>query len=131
MNHSKICLLIDDDQDDQEIFILALSNSGQKVSCQTFSNALSGLRQLDNNPAQAPDYIFLDLNMPGMNGKQCLAEIKSRSFLKDVPVIIYSTSSRPQDITETTQLGAAAFITKPSSVRSLTKILSDFFQTHA
>jgi CheY-like chemotaxis protein len=131
MSQSKTCLLIDDDQDDQEIFIIALNDSGQKVNCSTASNALSGLRHLDDNQASVPDYIFLDLNMPGMNGKQCLEEIKSRPFLKHVPVIIFSTSARPQDITETKQLGATAFITKPSSVRSLSRLLSEFFEKHS
>ncbi len=131
MSQTKTCLLIDDDQDDQEIFIIALNDSGQKINCSTANNALSGLRHLDDNPGAAPDYIFLDLNMPGMNGKQCLEEIKSRPFLKHVPVIIVSTSARPQDISETQQLGAAAFITKPSSVRSFSRMLSEFFEKHA
>ena len=130
MAHSKTCLLIDDDQDDQEIFMIALNDSGRQVKCQMADNAILGLQQLDSNPAQVPDYIFLDLNMPGMNGKQCLEEIKNRPFLKDVPVVIFSTSSRQQDINETKNMGAAAFITKPSSIRSLTKILAEFFEKH-
>ncbi len=128
MTQSKTCLLIDDDQDDQEIFMIALKDSGQHVKCYMANNAVLGLKQLDSDPAKVPDYIFLDLNMPGMNGKQCLEEIKSRPFLKDVPVVIFSTSSRPQDIKETQSMGAAAFITKPSSIRSLTKILAEFFE---
>lgn len=131
MNQPKTCLLIDDDQDDQEIFMIALNDSGRLIDCQMASDALSGLHQLDSNPASTPDYIFLDLNMPGMNGRQCLEEIKSRPFLKDVPVVIFSTSSRPQDIRDARQLGAAAFITKPSSVHSLSRLLSDFFEKHA
>ena len=127
MTASKKCLLIDDDQDDQEIFMIALNDSGRRVNCDAADSALSGLLKLDSNPSGVPDYIFLDLNMPGMNGKQCLVEIKNRPFLKDVPVIIFSTSSRPQDIRETQQMGASAFITKPSSISSLTNILSEFF----
>jgi CheY-like chemotaxis protein len=128
MTRSKTCLLIDDDQDDQEIFMIALKDSGQRVKCQMVDNAILGLQQLDSDPEKIPDYIFLDLNMPGMNGMQCLEQIKSRPFLKDVPVVIFSTSSRQQDINETQKMGAAAFITKPSSIRSLTKILAEFFE---
>src|SRR4051812_25501663 len=117
MNQSKTCLLIDDDQDDQDIFMIALNDSGKAVKCYTADNAVFGLKHLDSNPDFVPDYIFLDLNMPGMNGKQCLVEIKSRPFLKNVPVVIYSTSSLPRDIEETKTLGAAAFITKPVSVK--------------
>jgi CheY-like chemotaxis protein len=131
MSQPKTCLLIDDDQDDQEIFMIALNDSGQHIKCHTANSAISGLQQLDSDPAKIPDYIFLDLNMPGMNGKQCLVEIKSRPYLKNVPVVIFSTSSRPQDISEAKELGAETFITKPSSIRLLSKLLADFFQGQA
>lgn len=131
MTAAKNCLLIDDDQDDQEIFMIALSDSGIAVKCDAVDSAISGLERLDSAAAKIPDYIFLDLNMPGMNGKQCLVEIKSRPHLKDVPVIIFSTSSRPQDVRETKEMGATAFITKPSSIRSLSTLLSDFFDKNA
>lgn len=111
--------------------MIALNDSGLAVKCDVVDSALSGLERLDNDLDRIPDYIFLDLNMPGMNGKQCLAEIKNRPHLKDVPVVIFSTSSRPQDIRETEQMGAMAFITKPSSIRSLSSILSDFFHKNA
>lgn len=129
MNQIKTCLLIDDDQDDQEIFLLAANECGKAVKCYTVNSGVSALMLLDENPTLA-EFIFLDLNMPGMNGKQCLAEIKKRKILKDVPVIIYSTSSLQTDIIETKELGAAMFITKPSSLKDLTKTLADFFGTH-
>lgn len=130
MSTLKTCLLIDDDQDDREIFLIALKDIGKEVECHFADNALMGLAQLDNNPNSTPDYIFVDLNMPGMNGRQCLIEIKNRDFLKAIPVIIYTTSSQPADMIELKALGAAAFITKPPSVKSLSKILSDFFEKH-
>ncbi len=111
--------------------MIALNDSGKQVICDAVDSAASGLERLDSDLVNVPDYIFLDLNMPGMNGKQCLVEIKNRPHLKDVPVIIFSTSSRPQDIRETEQMGATAFITKPSSIRSLANILSDFFDKNA
>lgn len=130
MINNKTCLLIDDDQDDQEIFLIALNDSGKKIDCNMVSDAAIGLQCLDREASSPPDFIFIDLNMPGMNGKQCLMEIKNRPFLKEVPVVIYSTSSQPKDISEMKALGAADFITKPSSVRLLSKILSDFFDQH-
>lgn len=130
MNRPRTCLLIDDDQDDQEIFMLALSQSGIEMNCNVANNALSGLAQLDQHGSGLPDFIFLDLNMPGMNGKQCLAEIRNRPFLNEVPVIIYSTSSVPADLFETKAMGAYDFITKPPSIKQLTNILADFFRKH-
>ncbi|MES2680954.1 MAG: response regulator [Bacteroidota bacterium] len=130
MNRPKKCLLIDDDQDDQEIFMIALNQSNTGVKCDIEGNGLSGLDRLDKNPGDVPDFIFLDLNMPGMNGKQCLVEIRKRPFLKAVPVIIYSTSSVPDEVIDTKALGAVDFITKPPSVTQLAEILNDFFRKH-
>jgi CheY-like chemotaxis protein len=125
----KICFLIDDDADDQEIFSLALNQINDEFECQVASNGLEGLQQLRKSKT-LPDYIFLDLNMPKMNGKECLKEIKKNDRLKAVPVIIYSTSSSTMDMADTKALGATAFITKPFSLTELTETLSSFFETH-
>lgn len=124
------CLLIDDDQDDQEIFTLALEESGLNMQCKTCNNTSEALQKLINPDAFLPDYIFLDLNMPRINGIQFLTEIKKILHLQHIPVVIYSTSSHPKDKEATQKLGAAAFITKPSGIKELSGLLKDFFQTH-
>lgn len=124
------CLLIDDDQDDQEIFTLALEESDLNMQCTTCNNTSEALQKLITPGDFLPDYIFLDLNMPRINGIQFLTEIKKNSRLQHIPVIIYSTSSHPKDKEVTQKLGAAAFITKPSGIKELSVLLKDFFQTH-
>jgi CheY-like chemotaxis protein len=125
----KSCLLIDDDMDDQEIFALALDQLDNTFHCMTASNGLEAITYLKDRATMLPDYIFLDLNMPRMNGLECLKEIKKLRHLSHIPVIIYSTSSSKNDITEARKSGAAAFITKPFSVTELTDTLRNFFQT--
>ena len=125
-----LCLLIDDDQDDQEIFTLALEDSGLNIQCVISNNAREALQRLMQDDTFLPDYIFLDLNMPRINGTQLLTEIKKNARLQRIPVVIYSTSSHPKDKEATHKLGAAAFITKPSGIKELSQILKDFFQTH-
>lgn len=125
----KICFLIDDDADDQEIFSLALTEINEEFECQVANNGLEGLQQLRKFKT-LPDYIFLDLNMPKMNGKEFLKEIKKNDRLKTVPVIIYTTSSSTMDMADTKALGATAFITKPFSLTELAETLSSFFETH-
>jgi CheY-like chemotaxis protein len=125
---NKICFLIDDDTDDQEIFSLALKEVSEDYTCEVSSDGYEALHHLIH-ARQLPDYIFLDLNMPRMNGKECLAELKKVDRLRQIPVVIYSTSSFQHDINETRALGAAAFITKPFSVDELTRTLHHFF-TH-
>jgi len=123
----KSCLLIDDDMDDQEIFALALDQLDNTFRCMTASNGLEALIYLKDKATTPPDYIFLDLNMPRMNGLECLKEIKKLRHLSPIPVTIYSTSSSKTDIAEARKYGAAAFITKPFSLIELTDTLRNFF----
>lgn len=124
MNYQKI-LLIDDDLDDQEIFLTALSKVSDSVSCITMSSAVEALQSLSNGQLLT-DVIFLDLNMPVMNGQQFLAQIKNNEALRDIPVIVFSTSSHLPTIRLTKELGAEGFITKPDSLNELSAILQSY-----
>jgi CheY-like chemotaxis protein len=123
----KNVLLIDDDEDDQEIFLAALKQKSVSVSFRGEMNALDALEKLTSGQL-VPDVIFLDLNMPLMSGRQFLKEIKSLEDLKNIPVIIFSTSSQGSTINETRALGASGFITKPDTLDDLIDILSGYFQ---
>ena len=118
-------LIIDDDVDDQELFVEAIAELNAPFSCETASNGEDGLQKLGDPSFQLPDLIFLDLNMPRLNGKQCLERIKSSMQLRDIPVIIYSTSSQDNDVRDCIALGAVHFLTKPSSFNELCKSLSE------
>ncbi len=83
MKYEKI-LLIDDDEDDQEIFLLAMEQVSKDISCLTTNSASSALEKLASKEFTA-DIIFLDLNMPEMNGQQFLLEIKKNEDLKNHP----------------------------------------------
>src|SRR6266487_683666 len=94
-------LLADDDADDQQLFKEALNEIDKSIRCLTASSGEEALNKLKTDLKQLPDYIFLDLNMPRMNGLECLVEIKKTNTLKHIPVIIYSTSSAEKDVEET------------------------------
>ena len=130
-NETKIrtCLLVDDDDDDKEIFCLALEQADPSIKCVTASDGREALSILKVE-SFVPDYIFLDLNMPLMDGKECLREIRKQKRLANVPVIIFTTSSAEKDKEETKKLGANAFITKPPHVSMLAKKLTDIFNDH-
>jgi DNA-binding NtrC family response regulator len=121
MLYKKI-LLIDDDEDDHEIFMKAMEKTSSSVECIVINNAKDALRKLRANEI-ATDLIFLDLNMPIMNGTQFLKEIKLIEKLMHIPVIIYTTSSNSATIEETKELGATDFITKPDRFNDLVEIL--------
>ncbi len=115
--------LIDDDQDDNFLFAEALSEVAPSVKLYSALDGREAIEKLSTMDV-LPDVILLDLNMPVVNGKECLAELKSDQLLKDIPVIMYTTSSQSADIEETLQHGAICFITKPDNMRELKKILS-------
>jgi CheY-like chemotaxis protein len=124
MAKNKTFFIVDDDIDDQELFMEAVSEVDQSIECISASDCEEALDLLKSGKVVLPDMIFLDLNMPRLNGKQCLAELKRQANLKHIPVIIYSTSSEKKDIEETTKLGAAHFLTKPNKFEELCKALS-------
>lgn len=123
-----IIFLVDDDTDDQEIFCNVLENISTTIECFTAVNGHEALQKLISG-AVKPDLIFLDLNMPLMNGKEFLRAIKKMEGLKQIPVIILSTSSDSETIHETKMLGAKDFVTKPDKFSMWEKILRDLLST--
>ncbi len=122
MRYSRV-LFIDDDEDDLELFLMAMKEIAASVQCLPFTSARSALTQLETHVLTA-DIIFLDLNMPIMTGQQFLSELKKREALSRIPVIILSTSSNLETINQTKALGAKHFITKPSNFKELKNILN-------
>lgn len=118
----KNLLLIDDDEDDQELFIEAAKEVSQDINITVLPDAATALEKLSNKSVAA-DVIFSDLNMPRMNGQQFLLEIKRRPALKDIPVIIFSTSSHSHTIQLVKDFGAHDFITKPGLFNELVTTL--------
>lgn len=116
-------LIVDDDPDDVELFCAAVYEINKTYRCITASNGKEAL-QLLQNAIIKPDFIFMDLNLPIMNGKECLKELKKTDFA-NIPVIIYSTSKQKTDIEEVYRLGAIHFLTKPNSFRGIIKMISD------
>ena len=124
MATSHLIMIVDDDEDDIELFCDAAKDIDGNIECISASNGEEALTKLNNVKSRLPDYIFLDLNMPRLNGKQCLRQLKSNVKLRDIPVVIYSTSKLPEDIEETAQLGAQHFLTKPNKLHDLRKAIA-------
>lgn len=115
-------LLIDDDSDDRELFSEALSLVEPEIICEQAIDAEEGLARLKETD-EAPDLIFLDINLPVMNGWQFLSKLKTEQGLNHIPVIMYSTSSNARDKKTALEMGALCFITKPDAFRSLKGML--------
>jgi CheY-like chemotaxis protein len=109
-----VVFIIDDDEDDQEFLIDALKDIDPFIKCFTASNGQEGLKKLETNTIPTPSIIFLDLNMPRINGRQVLAKLKKDAAFKVIPVIIYTTSSSQKDMDELKALGAIDYLVKQS-----------------
>jgi CheY-like chemotaxis protein len=121
---AKKLILIDNDEDDQEIFVMALEKLGKPVDFRIFSGGTDALAFLRKENF-IPSFIFIDMNMPKMSGKECLREIRKISALNNATIFIYSTAAYPAALDELIKLGAKDFLVKPSEFQGLIELLSN------
>lgn len=119
----KVFLLADDDIDDKELFTEALYSVDPSAICYIANDGKQVFDILRKKETLRPDLIFLDINMPVMNGWECITALKADPLYKDIPVLIYSTSSNQHDANIAIELGALCFFTKPSSFNDLKNIM--------
>jgi DNA-binding response OmpR family regulator len=124
------CLLIDDDLDDQEIFTLALREVNPDLQCMLAKDGREGLEKIRLLKGEIHDFIFIDLNMPRMNGIETLEEINKISFSKRPRIIIYSTNSDQSSKDGALKKGADEFLVKPTSLRTLVQQLKELFNRY-
>lgn len=117
--------LIDDDEEDQQIFLAALDQISTTIRYNFFTDARKALEDLISGSITT-QAIFLDLNMPLMSGQEFLAQIKQVEHLKHIPIIIFTTSSSSSIKEMTLSMGAADFLTKPNDFRDLIALLQPF-----
>lgn len=119
-------LLADDDEDDCAFFKEALDELPVSTVLTTVNDGVELMEFLSKNGAsKLPDILFLDLNMPRKNGSECLTEIKQIEELKDLPVIIFSTSLDMSIVDQMYEKGAAYYIRKPGDFTKLKKVIGD------
>jgi DNA-binding NtrC family response regulator len=114
--------LADDDEDDTSLFAEALMNIDPAIEFDSAKNGKQLLEKLENISA-VPEVIFLDINMPEMNGWEALKNLKMSNDFCDIPVIMYSTSSSIKDGKKAIESGALGFYEKPPSFLQLKDFL--------
>jgi CheY-like chemotaxis protein len=124
MGYTKI-FHIDDDDDDIDFFVAAIEYLSDRASCFSFTNASKALQKLVSGEL-IPDIIFLDLNMPIINGQEFLAMLKATEGLEDIPVIILSTLADSATARKLKADGASGFLTKPTSIKELSNLLRPY-----
>jgi two-component system response regulator len=126
----KHCILVaDDDTDDQFMLKEAFASLNFDKEIRTVENGEELLDYLNvkgkfsNELLPVPKLILLDLNMPKIDGRQCLRLIKANPQYCKIPIIIFSTSNNPEDISQSYELGANSYIIKPYSYNELVEII--------
>lgn len=117
--------LVDDDQDDRELFAEVIKGIDDSINLLLFKDALELMEYLDKEDIVLPQIIFLDLNMPLISGTESLKQIRSNPRFMDISIAIYSTSSLEKDIEETFVNGANIYITKPNDFSILKKTIKN------
>jgi CheY-like chemotaxis protein len=120
-------LYADDDSDDRTFLSDALRQLDPSIKCITVSDGRQVIERL-SVVDQLPDYIFLDINMPVMNGKECLAAIKGSEKFRHIPIVMYSTTSDPAEIRFYYKAGVTYFLRKPNSFNQLCSVLTEFLK---
>lgn len=118
-------LYADDDQDDFDFFQEALSKVKMNIDLVRVNDGEELLRYLNEN--DNIDIIFLDINMPIKNGKECLKEIRAKSDYDQIPVIMLSGTIYQEDVDETFEYGATLYITKPTFINYQTRMIKKIF----
>jgi CheY-like chemotaxis protein len=119
-------LIVEDSDEDFEAFLRFLNRSGLVIPverCVTGEQALAFLDRthVDDNPESVPrpGMILLDLNLPGIDGREVLRRTKENDNLKTIPVVVFTTSNNPRDIETCYQQGANSYIIKPIDFNQL------------
>jgi two-component system response regulator len=123
-------MLVEDDPGDQKLIKTSLSSqkiSNEVCTAETAEEALEYLSagKAGDSDCPMPDLILLDLNMPGIGGKEFLRRIKADDQLDTIPVIILTTSDSDRDILDSYKLHASGYIKKPVSLEGFRKIISE------
>ncbi|MEX2233668.1 MAG: response regulator [Cyclobacteriaceae bacterium] len=112
-----LILNVDDDRDDREFFSDAIKEVDPSIPCVLFENGQELLYYLEEAKT-LPDYIFIDINMPKMNGYECAQEIRSNYLTGETQIVMYSTAFNPADKAKFKEQGFK-YIVKQNSLGEL------------
>jgi CheY-like chemotaxis protein len=131
MPHTRPILIIEDDKDDQEIFMDAIQSLAIKHPVKFFDNSHEVISYLMSEPKQ-PFLIFCDINLPGLNGIQLRKEMCENEAVKgkSIPFVFLTTSASPIFVQQAYELTVQGYFQKPSSMtemRMLLRIIFDYW----
>jgi CheY-like chemotaxis protein len=122
--------LVDDDNDDRNIFQFVLTTIDNTASLTSAQDGVHAFELINGNGFTKPDIIFLDLNMPRMNGIEFLTEISKMKEFEGIPVIIFSTNIMKEQAAQCIALGARECVTKPDTVETQIVVMKELLKKY-
>ena len=122
----KTIILVDDSPDDVQLFLRVCTQVGINNPIVTFDGADAALEYLTSSGNPLPGIVVLDLKMPGRDGFYALAQLKAHPLLKQLVVIVLTTSSQTSDIRRAYEMGANSFLTKPLELAEFREMVTAF-----
>lgn len=120
-------LLVEDSVGDIELITEALQDSKVKNNLNIVNDGIEAMEYLNKKgkykKSLRPDLVFLDLNMPKKDGREVLKEIKADATLRQIPVVVMTTSDDEQDIAKSYDLQASCYVTKPVDFEQFIKVV--------
>jgi CheY-like chemotaxis protein len=120
------CIFVDNDSYNQAVFTRALRDVSPHTICFIASSAVEALFMLMKENVR-PSYIFMELNLPQMNGIEFLKSIKQVASLQEIPVVIHAVAPKPDEIVSIKEVGALAIYFRPYEYYSLCNMLGLYF----
>ena len=130
-NKNVSCLVIDDDPEDQEFFLLALNEAFSGAQCSFASSCHQAIENLENRLIPVPEYIFMDWNMPLMDGLECIQELKKVTLLSNSTVFILTGSMSDAVFKDVREMGINKVLQKQSSISMLSSELKNAITSYA
>ena len=118
-------LLVDDDHEEAELFTAALKSLNENIQ---LTHAEHCIDLLESIRKHKPDIVFMDINMPFLNGMECLKAVRAEAEFTKLPIIMYSTSNSQKNIIESFNNNANRYIVKPDSYRGIIIALEKVLQ---
>jgi chemotaxis family two-component system response regulator Rcp1 len=116
-----VVLLVDDNPADTDLTSEILTRNGFPSHIHAVIDGVEAIaflrRQGKYAKAPAPDLVILDLNLPKKDGRAVLSEVRADPALRNIPIVIFSTSEAPRDIVGTYELGANCYVSKPGNLQ--------------
>lgn len=121
-------LLVEDDEGDIELTLEAFNRSKVALNVNVVRDGAEAMAYLHQEEgfaeAKIPDLMLLDLNLPRKNGREVLTEMRESDHLRQIPVVVLTTSDADEDILKSYRIGANAYVTKPVGLKGLVKVVN-------